>query len=60
MQYIVRDDVSGDLSNPNMAIAARNEELDYFKSMHAYDYAPLSKCVARTIPPQIGTRCSLG
>ena len=48
MQYIATDDVSGDPLKPNMVIAARNEELDYINSMHVYDYAPLTECIART------------
>ena len=39
-----------------MVMAARKEELDYFKPMHVYDYALLSECVARTNKPPIGTR----
>ena len=43
MQYIATDDVSGGPLKPNMVIAALKEELDYFKSMHVYVYAPLSE-----------------
>ena len=42
MQYIATGNVSGDPLKPNRVIAARKEEIDYFKSMHVYDYAPLS------------------
>ena len=54
--YSAIDDVSGDPLKPNMVMAARKEELDYFKPMHVYNYAPLTECIARTKKEPIGTR----
>ena len=56
MQYIATDDVLGDPLKPNMVIAVRKEELDYFKSVHVYDYAPWTECISRANKPHIGTR----
>ena len=56
MQHIATDDVSGDSLNSTMVIAARKEELDCFESMHVYDCAPLTKCIARINKLPIGTR----
>ena len=42
-QFYAVDDVSGDPLKPNLVMAARKEELEYFKSMHVYDYAPLAE-----------------
>ena len=56
MQYIATDDVSGDPLMPNMVVAARKEELDYFKSMHVYDYAPLIELIGQAHKPPIGIR----
>ena len=45
MQCIATDDASGDPSKPIMVIAARREELNYFKTMHVYDYTLLIECI---------------
>ena len=40
----------------HVVMAARKEEIEYLKSMHVYDYAPLAECIEKTKKAPIGTR----
>ena len=48
--------MSGAALIPRLVGHARREELDYFKSMKVYEYAPLSKCWDKTGKSPIGTK----
>ena len=54
--YEAYDDVSNDPLTPSIVCEARLEELEYFKSIKVYEYAPVSECVKITGKPPIGTR----
>ena len=41
---------------PKLVAAARKEELEYFKSMNVYEYAPLVECWNTTGHAPIGTK----
>ena len=46
--YEAYDDVSNKPLVPSLLRAARKEELEYFKTMKVYEYAPLSECLQVT------------
>ena len=55
-KYQAYDDVSNDPLIPSLVQAARKEELQYFKEMKVYEYAPLAECLKVTGKQPIGTR----
>ena len=55
-QYEAFDDISGAVLDPALVSNARKEELEYFKSMKVYEYAPLSECWDQTGHAPIGTK----
>ena len=55
-KYEAYDDVSDDPLIPSLVQAARKEELQYFKEMKVYEYAPLAECLKVTGKQPIGTR----
>ena len=56
IHYEAYDDVSNEVLIPSLVMAARKEELDYFKSMKVYEYAPIAECLKVTGKAPIGTR----
>ena len=55
-RYEAYNDVSNEELIPSMVTAARSEELDYFKAMKVYKYAPIAECLKVTDKAPIGTR----
>ena len=47
-KYEAYDDVSNEPLVPSLVQAARKEELEYFKTMKVYEYAPLAECLKVT------------
>ena len=50
------DDASGEGLDPATVLAARREEIAYYKEMKAFTKVPISQCVARTGRRPIGVR----
>ena len=50
------DDASGEDLDPATVLAARREEIAYYKEMKAFTKVPISQCVARTGRKPIGVR----
>ena len=50
------DDASGEDLHPATALAARREEIAYYKAMEAFTKVPISQCIARTGRKPIGVR----
>ena len=50
------DDTSGESLDPAAALAARREEITYYKEMKAFTKVPISQCIARTGRQPIGVR----
>ena len=50
------DDASGEDLDPAIVLAARREEIAYYKEMKAFTKVPISQCVARTGRKPIGAR----
>ena len=50
------DDASGEDLDPATVMAARREEIAYYKSMGAFTKVPISQCIARTGRKPIGVR----
>ena len=50
------DDASGEDLDPDTVLAARREEIAYYKAMGAFTKVPISQCVARTGRKPIGVR----
>ena len=42
------DDVSGKELDPKKVMAARREEMEYYKKMGVYDKVPIEECCQRT------------
>ena len=55
-KYEAYDDVSNEPLIPSLVQAARKEELEYFKTMKVYEYAPLAECLKVTGKQPIGVR----
>ena len=58
--WTARDDISGEELDPKLLIAARREELQYFKDMRVYEYSTIEECRRATGRPPIGVRCPVG
>ena len=50
------DDVSGEDLDPATVLAARREEIAYYKEMKAFTKVPISQCISRTGRKPIGVR----
>ena len=50
------DDASGEDLDPATVLAARREEIAYYKAMGAFTKVPISQCIARTGRKPIGVR----
>ena len=50
------DDTSGESLDPVAVLAARREEITYYKEMKAFTKVPISQCIARTGRRPIGVR----
>ena len=50
------DDASGEYLDPATVLAARREEIAYYKAMGAFTKVPISQCIARTGRKPIGVR----
>ena len=56
VEYTATDDVTGGPLEPSKVIAARQEEMDYFKNMQVYEYSTNADCKAATGKSPIGVR----
>ena len=50
------DDASGEDLDPATVLAARREEIEYYKEMGAFTKVPISQCIARTGRKPVGVR----
>ena len=50
------DDASGEDLDPATVLAARREEIAYYKAMEAFTKVPISQCIAKTGRKPIGVR----